>query len=88
MKTVEEIIKPFIAQPSVQTEGAFGVKSDNTYNMLKSARANKADILRAIVTCNPELRNPENASLMGEVIARVEQEMAPSASTNNYSMQK
>lgn len=88
MKTVEEILKPFIAQPSVKTEGAFGVKSDNTYNTINRAGLNKVQILRDIVTCNPELRNPENADLMDAVIARVEQEMEPSVSTVDYTFSK
>ena len=77
MKTVEEIIKPFIKQPYMTTEGHFGVDNKGaTRNMLKEAGADKNQILRNIITCNPELRNPENAALLGEVIARVEQEMA------------
>lgn len=88
MKTVEDIIKPFIAQPSMNTEGAFGVKSNNTYNTINRAGLNKDYILRQIITCNPELRNPENADLMDAVIARVEQEMEPAVSTVDYTFSK
>lgn len=88
MKTVEEIIKPFIAQPSINTEGAFGVKSDNTYNTINRTGLNKEQILRNIVVCNPELKDPANADLMDEVIARVEQEMEPALTTVDYSLTK
>ena len=84
MKTVEEILKPFTNQPYMTTEGFFKVDNKGkTRNMLKEAGANKEYILRSILTCNPELRNPENAALFGEVIARVEQEMAVSEEKTN-----
>ena len=78
MKTVEDILKPFIAQPDMKVEGHFAVDSKGTKNMLKASGLNKEYIIRAIITCNPELKNEENAALLGEVIARVEQEMKPS----------
>ena len=79
MKTVEEILRPFIAQPYIETEGHFAVNNHNaTSNTLKIAGLNQDYIIRAIKTCNPELLKEENSALLGEVIARLEQEMQPS----------
>lgn len=79
MKTVEEILRPFIAQPYMAMEGHFAVNNHNaTINTLKIAGLNKDYVIRAIKTCNPELLKEENAALLGEVVARLEQEMQPS----------
>lgn len=87
MKTVEDIVRPFIAQPYMNVEGHFAVDNKSlTKNTLKIAGLNVKSVMRNIITCNPELLNDENASLLGEVIARVEQEMAPSVC--NYNIEK
>lgn len=79
MKTVDEILKPFTAQPYMAVEGHFAVNNHNaSINTLKIAGLNEAYVIRAIKTCNPELLKEENAALLGEVIARLEQEMQPS----------
>ncbi len=83
MKTVDEILRPFVAQPDMTVEGHFGVESKGSKNMLKISGLNKESIIKAIICCNPELRKEENAALLGEVIARVEQEMQPSETIQN-----
>ena len=86
MKTVEEIIKPFTSQPYMETEGHFAVDNHNsTSNTLRIVGLNKEYVIRAIITCNPELKKEENAALLGEVIARVEQEMQLNTSKENIS---
>ena len=86
MKTVDEILRPFMAQPDMIVEGHYAVKSNGSKNMLKVEGLNKECVIRAIITCNPELRKEENAALLGEVIARVEQEMQPSVSSIQNTM--
>lgn len=78
MKTVEEIIRPFIEQPDMAVEGHFAVESKGSKNMLKASGLNKDYVMRAIITCNPELRDEKNIDLLLAVEARVEKEMQPS----------
>ena len=78
MKTVEEIIRPFIEQPDMAVEGHFAVESKGSKNMLKVSGLNKEYVMRAIITCNPELRDEKNIDLLLAVEARVEKEMQPS----------
>ncbi len=73
MKTVDEIIRPFVAQPSMKTEGFFGVNDTNLRNTLSRKGTNPTKVMYDIIACNPELKREENAALLGEVFARVEQ---------------
>ena len=73
MKTVDEILRPFVAQPSMRTEGFFAVNDTNTRNILSRKGTNPSKVMYDIIACNPELKREENAALLGEVFARVEQ---------------
>ncbi len=76
---VEEIIRPYVAQPAVPGFGHFATNDKGTVNTLKDSRTSYANVMYSIGTLYREefAKNPE---LLDAVIERVQKEMEPSVS--------
>ena len=73
---VEQIIKPYVAQPAVNGVGINGIVTDNTYNTLRDNRTSYANIMYSIGTLYRE-EFKQNPELLDAVIERVQAEMNP-----------
>lgn len=73
---VEQIIKPYVAQPAVNGVGINGIVTDNTYNTLRDNRTSYANVMYSLSTLYRE-EFKQNPELLDAVIERVQAEMNP-----------